>query len=103
MKQIHNTNANPVVSLLLSIFVLLGLGHMVIGQTNKGLMILLCGIIGSCLCCVPGIAVAILGHVDAFQCASALQRGETLGENEYKQELLYKIVKVIDKTAVYRG
>lgn len=103
MKQIHRPDANPVVALLLNIFVLPGLGDMVIGQTNKGVMVFLCALIGTCLCCVPGWVVAILSHIDTYQCAAALQRGETLGENEYKQEWLFKIVRIIDKSAVYRG
>lgn len=82
---------------------LVGIGDIMIGQTSKGVMKLICSLVGLCLCCFPGVLVAVLSHVDLFLCASALQRGETLGENEYKQELLYKIVKVIDKTAVYRG
>lgn len=103
MKQIKNKNANPVVALLVNIFVLPGLGQMILGQSNKGIMVFLCALIGTCLCCVPGTVVVILSHVDAYLCASALQQGETLGENEYKQELLYKIVRIIDKSAVYKG
>jgi len=103
MKQIQNRDVNPVVALLLNIFVLPGLGDMVIGQTNKGIMVLLCGLLGMCFCCIPGCVIIILSHIDVFLCASALQRGEILLENEYKQEFLYKIVKYIDKSAVYRG
>lgn len=103
MKQIQNTNINPVVALLLNIFVLVGIGDMMIGQTTKGVMKLLCSLVGLCLCCFPGLLIVILSHVDLYLSASALQNGESLGENEYKQELLFKIVKLIDKTAVYRG
>lgn len=103
MKQITNRNVNPVLALLLNIFVLVGLGDIMIGQNKKGLMVLLCSIVGMCLCCLPGMMVVILSHIDVYLCASALQRGETLGENEYKQQLLFKIVSVIDKTATFRG
>lgn len=103
MKQIQNRNANPIVALLLNIFILPGLGQMILGQSTKGIMIFLCALIGTCLCCIPGTVVIILSHVDAYLCAAALQRGESLGENEYKQELLFKIVRMIDKSAVYRG
>lgn len=103
MKQIRNPNTNPVVPLLLNVLVLPGLGAMMLGQNQKGIFILLTGFVGMCLCCVPGILVIILSHIDVYLCASALQRGETLGENEYKQELLYKIIKFVDKSAFYRG
>lgn len=56
-----------------------------------------------CACCAPGVLIAILSHVDVYLCATALQRGDPLGEDEYKQELLYKTVKMIDTIAVYRG
>ncbi len=103
MKEIRNPDANPIVAVILNIFVLPGLGSMFIGQTHKGLMELVCVFLGFCLCCIPGVLVTILSHIDAYQCAAALKNGETLGENEYKQELLYKIVKMIDKSATYRG
>jgi TM2 domain-containing membrane protein YozV len=103
MKEIRNPDANPILALLLNIFVLAGLGEMVIGQNRKGITVFLCALLGTCMCCVPGILVVVLSHVDVYLSAAALQRGETLGENEYKQELLYKIVKIFDKTAVYRG
>lgn len=103
MKYLRNTSANPVVALLLNIFVLPGLGSMMIGQTHKGLMTLLAAVLGFFLCCIPGTVIVILSHIDAYQCAAALQRGETLGENQYKQELLYKIVHLFDKSAIYLG
>jgi TM2 domain-containing membrane protein YozV len=103
MKQLQNSNINPIVPLLLNVFVLPGLGDMMLGQNQKGIMVILCSLVGICLCCVPGAAVIILSHIDVYMCAAALQRGETIGENEYRQELLYKIVKVIDKSATYRG
>lgn len=103
MKFVARNDVNPIVALLLNVFVLLGLGDIMIGQTNKGLIKLLCAVVGMCACCVPGVLIAILSHIDVYLCATALQRGESLGENEYKQELLYKIVKMIDKSAVYRG
>lgn len=103
MKELQNRNANPVLALLLNIFVLPGLGDIMIGQTQKGLMVLVCAFVGTCLCCLPGAVLIILSHIDVYLCATALQRGETLGENEYKQELLFKIVRLIDKNAVYRG
>lgn len=74
-----------------------------LGQTKKGITVLLFAIVGTCLCCLPGIAIVVLSHVDVYQCADALNRGEPLEENEYKLELLYKIVSLVDKTAVYRG
>lgn len=103
MPNVPPQSTNPIVPLLLNIFVLAGLGDIVLGQTKKGLTVLGFCIVGMCLCCVPGILVAILSHIDVYLCAAALQRGEPLDENEYKQELLYKLVSMVDKSAVFRG
>ena len=102
MKLVQNRDVNPIVALLANIF-LPGLGDMILGQTNKGIMVFVCSLLGTCLCCVPGIVVNILSHIDVYWCATSLQKGEPLGENEYKQELLFKAVRLIDKNAIYRG
>jgi TM2 domain-containing membrane protein YozV len=103
MANVPPQSMNPVVPLLLNVFVLAGLGDIVLGQTKKGLTVLAFCLAGVCLCCLPGFLLVILSHIDVYMCATALQRGEPLDENEYKLELLYKIVSLVDKTAVYRG
>ena len=101
-KKIKRPNANPILALLLTWFVF-GLGHVIVnGQTNKWLMIMVTSLIGSCLC-LPGILVGILGVVDAYQTAVRLQKGEAIRENEYSNELLYKICKIIDKKATFKN
>lgn len=100
-KKIKKPGANPIVAALLT-WLLFGLGHVIInGQTNKWVMIMVTGIIGSCLC-LPGILVGILSIVDSYQTAARLQKGEAIGENEYSNELLYKICKILDKKATYK-
>jgi hypothetical protein len=96
---IQKPDANPVVSALLTAFVL-NLGHYLInGQQRKWLFSLLAILIGSLLCCVPGWIVAILSIIDSYQTAQRLQAGETIGENEYTNPMLFKAVSIIDKTA----
>ena len=53
------------------------------------------------MCC--SVVVAVLGLIDVYQVAEALQKGEKLDENEYKFEILYKLMSLIDKKAVYNG
>lgn len=60
-------------------------------------------LIGSALCCVPGWIVLILGLIDVYMVADAVQRGEAVDENEYKNELLYKVCKIFDKQAIFKG
>jgi TM2 domain-containing membrane protein YozV len=101
MAKISKPDANPVVSLLLTWFVF-GLGHFVInGQKRKWIMILVAWLIGSILCCLPGTVIAILSITDSYKTAQKLQAGKEIDENEYSVELLYKIVKIIHKDAIF--
>jgi len=76
------------------------LGYILIGQTNKGIKVFLATLIGSFLCLIPGVVVAILALVDVYQVALAVKNDEEVDEAEYKNELLYKIVKMIDSEAI---
>jgi len=96
---IRKPDANPIVSALLTAFVF-GTGHLFInGQQRKWLYTLITSLIGSILCCVPGMVVGILSIIDSYQTAQRLQAGEEIPENEYTQPLLFKAVSIIDKTA----
>jgi len=103
MATIKKPDANPVVALLLTWFVL-GLGHLIInGQQRKWIYIIVCQIIGSFLCGIPGLIIGICSIIDAYQTAERLQKGEEIDENEYTFGFLYKIISIIDKSAVYKG
>jgi hypothetical protein len=103
MATIKKPDANPIVAALLTWFVL-GTGHLLInGQQRKWLFTLVCQLIGTVLCFLPGIVVGVFSIIDAYQTAERLQKGEEIDENEYTFGLLYKIVSIIDKTAVYKG
>lgn len=96
---VQKPDANPIVSALLTAFVL-NLGHYLInGQQRKWLYSLLAILIGSVLCCVPGWVLAVLSIIDSYQTAQRLQAGEAIGENEYTNAMLFKAVSFIDKTA----
>jgi hypothetical protein len=101
-KILENKSVNPLVALAASFFCL-PLGAIVLGQTRKGLMITLATMIGCCLCILPGILVSWMGIFDSYVTAQALADGKPVGENEYTVEALYKIVKILDKTAYFRG
>ncbi len=103
MADVTKPDANPIAAALLSFFVF-EIGHMVInGQQRKFLFSLVARIIGTFLCCIPGLVIHVLSAIDAYQTAERLQKGETIGENEYTYELLYKIVKLVDSTATFKG
>ncbi len=96
---IGKPDANPgLAALLTAIF--FDLGHLLInGQQRKWIYTTLLVHAGIILCCVPGIVLRVLSVIDAYQTAQRLQAGETIGENEYSQPLLFKIVRAIDDTA----
>jgi len=92
-------DADPIISAILTAFVL-NLGHYLInGQQRKWLYSLIAILIGCVLCLVPGWIIAILSIIDSYQTAQRLQAGETIGENEYTFPPLFKVVQIIDKTA----
>src|SRR5438552_4195620 len=100
MAKISKPDANPVVAALLT-WLLFGTGHWLInGQQKKWIMILVATLIGSILCCIPGIIIGISSIIDAYKTAVKLKSGKEIDENEYSFPLLFKIVKIIHKDAV---
>jgi hypothetical protein len=103
MATIKKPEANPVVALLLTWFVL-GLGHLIInGQQRKWVYTLIAGFVGSCLFVIPGIIIGVCSIIDAYQTAERLQKGEEIDENEYTFKPLYTIMHMIDKTATCKA
>jgi hypothetical protein len=103
MATIKKPDANPIVALLLTLFVF-NLGHMLInGQQKKWMMTFIVIIIGNFLLFLPGFILAILSCIDAMQTAERLKNGEEIDENEYSQPLLFKVVSIIDKTATCKA
>lgn len=99
MPTISKPGANPIAAALLTWFVL-GIGHIVInGQSKKWVITLVATIIGSILCVLPGIVIGILSVIDSYQTAERLQKGEEIPENEYSNAMLYKVCKMLDKSA----
>lgn len=99
MTTISKPDANPIAAAILTWFVF-GIGHIVInGQTNKWIWTIVVTFIGSFLCVLPGIVLAILSVVDSYKTAERLKAGESIPENEYSNTLLYKVCKIFDKKA----
>jgi uncharacterized membrane protein YedE/YeeE len=98
-KTLQKPDANPILAVLLTWFVF-GLGHWLVnGQQRKWLYTFVASLVGTLLCCVPGIVISILSIIESYMTAERLQRGETIGENEYFQPLLFKIISMVDKEA----
>jgi hypothetical protein len=103
MATVKKPDANPIVAALLTWF-LFQSGHFLInGQKRKWIFCLVTTLIGSILCCLPGIVIGVLSTIDAYQTATRLKAGEEIDENEYSNAMLYKIVKILHKDAVFKG
>ena len=97
-KMISKPDANPLLALLISIFIY-GAGCLYNGQAAKWTVIFLFTVIGWILCFLPGLFIWVLGVIDSYQTAQRLCSGESIPENEYSMPLLYNIVKILDKSA----
>lgn len=99
MSTISKPDANPVLAAVLT-WLVFGTGHFFInGQQRKWLFTLVATLVGSILCFLPGIVIAILSIIDAYKTAERLHAGEAIPENEYSMPLLFKVISMIDKTA----
>lgn len=101
MTTITKPGANPLVATLLTSFC--GLGHLIVnGQQRKWAITVVATFVGSLFCFFPGLIISTLSMVDAYQTAARLKSGQTIGENEYSNELLFKVCKVIDSSATFQ-
>jgi len=100
MAKITKPDANPIIAALLT-FLILNLGHLIInGQQKKWLMSLIVIFVGS-ICICPGLVFLVLSVLDAYKTAEKLKAGKEIDENEYSNELLFKVCKIIHKDAIY--
>ncbi len=98
MAVLENKHYHPALCLILS-WLLPGLGQIILGQTRKGVMILVLSFLGSALGCLPGVLIVIPQLIDAYQIASAVERGDAVDEDAYSNDLLFKIAKILHTEA----
>ena len=72
---------NAIVAALLSLILLGGVGQIYLGQTKKGIIIMVVTLILSCI--GIGLITWILGAVDAYMMADKLQKGESIGDMQW--------------------
>jgi TM2 domain-containing membrane protein YozV len=72
---------SPIIAAVLSL-VISGVGQMYLGQVKKGIIILVATIVLSCTI-IGGIAMWILGIIDAYQIATKLAEGRPVGDMEW--------------------
>jgi len=72
---------DPIIALILSLLLLGGAGQIYLGQTTKGIVLIVATALLSCV--GVGVIVWILGIIDAYQIATALKNGQTVGEWQF--------------------
>jgi len=73
---------NPIVAAILSLLLLGGVGQLYLGQTKKGIIIIVVTVLLYCAFGL-GVIINIVGAVDAYMMADKLQKGETIGDMQW--------------------
>jgi len=94
---ITKPGANPILAAVCSVFS--GIGTLYNGQMSKFAVLLLLMWVGWMICFLPGMFIWVLCIIDSYQTAQRLESGESIPENEYSMALLFKIARVVDRTA----
>jgi len=72
---------DPIIALILSLILAGGAGQIYLGQTTKGIVIIVLSVVLSCI--GIGVIVWILGIIDAYQIATMLKNGQAVGEWQF--------------------
>jgi TM2 domain-containing membrane protein YozV len=72
---------DPIIALILSLLLLGGAGQIYLGQTTKGIVLIVASALLSCV--GIGVIVWILGIIDAYQIATMLKNGQSVGEWQF--------------------
>jgi len=72
---------DPLIAALLSFLLLGGVGQIYLGQTTKGIVILVAALLLSCV--GIGVVVWIIGIIDAYQIATMLKNGQAVGDWQF--------------------
>jgi TM2 domain-containing membrane protein YozV len=72
---------SPIIAALLSFLLFGGVGQIYLGQTKKGIILIVASILLSCI--AVGVVVWIVGVVDAYIIADKLQKGQSVGDMQW--------------------
>ena len=72
---------NAILAAILSFLLFGGVGQMYLGQTKKGIILIVGTIVLSCV--GVGFIVWILGVIDAYMVGDKLQKGEAVGDMQW--------------------
>lgn len=88
---IQKPDTNPIVVALLNLFLLGGVGYLIMGQQKKAIISIAATLIGSCF--GIGVIVPWITAYDAYLLGQKLQNGESIGMNQNGLDFLNAIFK----------
>ncbi len=72
---------NPIIAAILSFLLLGGVGQIYLGQTKKGIILIVATVVLSCI--GVGLIIPVVGAIDAYMLADKLQNGEPIGDMQW--------------------
>ncbi len=72
---------NAIIAAVLSLLLLGGVGQLYLGQTKKGIILIVATVLLSCI--GVGVVIPFVGAVDAYMMADKLANGETIGDMQW--------------------
>jgi len=72
---------DPIIALILSLLLAGGAGQIYLGQTTKGIVLIVVNILLSCI--GIGVITWIISIIDAYQLATMLKNGQAIGDWQF--------------------
>jgi len=72
---------DPVIAAVLSVLLLGGVGQMYLGQTKKGIILIVATVVLSCV--GVGFVIPFVGAYDAYVIGTKLKSGKSVGDMEF--------------------
>jgi len=72
---------DPVIAAVLSVLLLGGVGQMYLGQTKKGIILIVATVVLSCV--GVGFVIPFVGAYDAYVIGNKLKSGKSVGDMEF--------------------
>ena len=73
---------NPILTAVLSLLLLGGVGQLYLGQTKKGIILMVACLLLYCVFGL-GLVINILGAIDAYMLADKLEKGQSIGDMQW--------------------
>lgn len=90
-EMIQKPDTNPIVVAILNLWLLGGVGYIMMGQKKKGIMSIVATLLLSCF--GIGFIIPFITAYDAYLLAQKLQSGQAIGENENGLDFLNAVFK----------